>query len=554
MKFGGIEWHSDLDMALEQSRQTNSPVWICVIDRRSPWSYAFEDSISEPGAKDLLQNFFVPLLVDRRSNRALSTAAQNLGSLFGVSGWPLNLVVDNLGRPFFACSMVQPRGENNLAMYLARVKWLWLMAREKVDAGAASIVEKLQTEACLGDEKTVDWKGLADQSWREDADQEVGGYGAGPKFLSMPRLMLSSDLDFVRKTTSALALGGSLKDHLRGGYREYCSDVGWTTPLLARSLDAGAAAALALDFGAALIESPFLFAEAQKAAEAWQSLMKDGELCEEEIPYDRRRGYVNALVSSSMVNTLVGQEQGAFLTRCFDLDRGWIHPVSGEKFKASVPCLIDPVSVCHQWNLNPVQFFEKLQQLSEKLAKGLSPMPLNEISSLWSSSWAMYAMLRSARRQGIQDCPVVNGWLIRTLKQVDQYDRLPCAKRDGLWIGEGGMETYAALAMVLLEQGDEVFRLRAIQLLQQYERESGEILGLSLSQLPVLIGLGDVDDVLPSPMATWLVACWRSGDEALQKHAQTLLKRLGGRCVASPGLHAGMIAAGLEIFERQRIW
>ena len=156
----------------------------------------------------------------------------------GQGGWPMTVVLDHEGAPFFAGTYFpdQPRqGQPAFRQVLEALSDAWTNRRDEVTTVAADVAGHLRQEVGLAGEEPLDADLLAGavRSLADDFDATNGGFGTSPKF--PPSMVLELLLRHAARTGSPNASGmadqtlramarGGIYDQLAGGFARYSVD------------------------------------------------------------------------------------------------------------------------------------------------------------------------------------------------------------------------------------------------------------------------------------------------------------------------------------------
>lgn len=152
----------------------------------------------------------------------------------GACGWPLTVLADEWGRPFYAATYMRPEE----LVELARVEEeSWRGGFRGIAERAAKALESIMAPAYSGipDKPLL---GLADYA-SAAFDRAHGGFGGPPEFPRAPLLLalhaayerhgLRHARDIVLATLHHIIAGG-IHDWIDGGFHRYAVDRDWRTP------------------------------------------------------------------------------------------------------------------------------------------------------------------------------------------------------------------------------------------------------------------------------------------------------------------------------------
>ncbi len=257
-----VAWLPWGEAALAKARAEQKPVFLSIGYSTCHWCHVMaRESFEDAGVAGILNRDFVPVKVDREErpdvDRVYLTYVQHTT---GHGGWPLNAWLTPEGRPFYAGTYFPKDdrpGRPGFISVLNAIAGHWRDQRDKIEAGAAEVVEALKRHAAEGGGHEVksgeplplhEAAGEAFekcfQYFHETHDGQWGGFGGAPKF---PR---ASVLNFLFRTAAlqggqtelgqeaaGLAVHtlqrmaeGGLHDHLGGGFHRYSVDEQWHVP------------------------------------------------------------------------------------------------------------------------------------------------------------------------------------------------------------------------------------------------------------------------------------------------------------------------------------
>jgi uncharacterized protein YyaL (SSP411 family) len=197
------------------------------------------ESFEDPATASYLNKHFVNIKVDREERPDVDAVyMQATVAMTGQGGWPMTVVLDHDGQPFFAGTYFPDKPRHGMPAFTQVLQALtdaWAHRRDEVDRSAAGIAEHLRREPALAGTDLIDdavLAGAVTQS-RRDFDTVNGGFGGAPKFppsMLLQFLLRRGDgLDLVEQTLLAMARGG-MYDQLGGGFARYSVDAGWVVP------------------------------------------------------------------------------------------------------------------------------------------------------------------------------------------------------------------------------------------------------------------------------------------------------------------------------------
>ena len=242
-----VAWRTWGDDALDEAARLDRPIFLSVGYAACHWCHVMaHESFEDPDIARLLNDFFVPIKVDREERPdvdALYMAATQL--VAGHGGWPMSVFLLPDGRPFMAGTYYPPtdrQGQVGFPRLLQALHGAWEAQRDAVERQAIELSEALAREVHFVDHLAplLEALNLRDvrQHLRNDLVSQVdaeGGFGVAPKF---PRpSFVDALLEFddeesraaVSRTLEAMSRRG-LFDHFGGGFARYSVDGEWHVP------------------------------------------------------------------------------------------------------------------------------------------------------------------------------------------------------------------------------------------------------------------------------------------------------------------------------------
>ncbi|HET6625118.1 MAG TPA: thioredoxin domain-containing protein [Nocardioidaceae bacterium] len=237
------EWGPD---AFDEARSRDVPVLLSVGYAACHWCHvmaheSFEDAVTA----SFMNQHFVNIKVDREERPDVDAVyMQATTAMTGHGGWPMTVVLNHDGEPFFAGTYFpdQPRhGQPAFRQILAALTEAWRDRRQEVVDVAGNMRDHLRQDTGLAGADPIDDPVLdaAVQHLGRDFDQGAAGFGTAPKF--PPSMVLEFLLRHQARTGSAMAgqmvdstcramARGGIYDQLAGGFARYSVDRDWVVP------------------------------------------------------------------------------------------------------------------------------------------------------------------------------------------------------------------------------------------------------------------------------------------------------------------------------------
>jgi hypothetical protein len=237
------EWGPD---AFEEARRRDVPVLLSVGYAACHWCHVMaHESFEDEATASLMNEHFVNVKVDREERPDVDAVYMTATTaMTGHGGWPMTVVLNPEGEPFFAGTYFPDRprhGQPAFTQVIQALSDAWRDRREEVAGVAGRIRDRLRAENALGEGDDLDEAVLevaVDKLGRE-FDHTSAGFGTAPKF--PPSMVLELLLrhhartgsaraaEMVASTCHAMARGG-MYDQLGGGFARYSVDRDWVVP------------------------------------------------------------------------------------------------------------------------------------------------------------------------------------------------------------------------------------------------------------------------------------------------------------------------------------
>jgi uncharacterized protein len=241
-----VDWWEWGPEAFEEARRRDVPVLLSVGYAACHWCHVMaHESFEDETTAALMNEHFVNVKVDREERPDVDAVYMTATTaMTGHGGWPMTVVLNHDGEPFFAGTYFPDRprhGQPAFTQLLQALVDAWRDRREEVAGVAGRIRERLQAENALagGGELDDEVLEVAVDKLGRDFDQTSAGFGTAPKF--PPSMVLELLLrhqartgstkagEMVAATCHAMARGG-MYDQLGGGFARYSVDRDWVVP------------------------------------------------------------------------------------------------------------------------------------------------------------------------------------------------------------------------------------------------------------------------------------------------------------------------------------
>ncbi|MDO8357028.1 MAG: aldo/keto reductase [Nitrospirota bacterium] len=242
-----VDWYPWGPEALQASKTQNRPILLSIGYSACHWCHVMErESFENEAIAALMNRHFICIKVDREERPDLdeiymqATVTMNRGQ----GGWPMTVFLTPDQEPFFAGTYFPPDdrwGRPGFPGLLKKIAESWEKNAAALTNQARQLTERLKKELKAVSPVSVSASVLdeAVSQFREDFDEQHGGFGKAPKFPPSAGLSLllrcyrrtgeSRTLQMVTRTLDAMAAGG-IYDHIGGGFARYSTDERWLVP------------------------------------------------------------------------------------------------------------------------------------------------------------------------------------------------------------------------------------------------------------------------------------------------------------------------------------
>ncbi|MDN6660698.1 thioredoxin domain-containing protein [Corynebacterium variabile] len=137
-----VDWWPWGPEAFAEARRRDVPVFLSIGYATCHWCHVMaRESFSDPDIAAQINAGFVAVKVDREQHPGVDAVyMQATQALTGQGGWPMTVVTDADGRPFFAGTYFRP---DQLTQLLAALVRTWREDRTQVDAVAGRLTAAL---------------------------------------------------------------------------------------------------------------------------------------------------------------------------------------------------------------------------------------------------------------------------------------------------------------------------------------------------------------------------------------------------------------------------
>ncbi|HEX5428734.1 MAG TPA: thioredoxin domain-containing protein, partial [Pedococcus sp.] len=236
-----VDWWEWGPEAFAEAKRRDAPILLSVGYSACHWCHVMaHESFEDEATAGQLNAEFVCVKVDREERPDVDAVYMEATvAMTGHGGWPMTVVLDHDGSPFFAGTYFPDRprgGQPALRQVLTALTEAWRDRPDDVRRAAGTVREHLAREATLtGPPLASEDLDAVVTLMASEFDDVHGGFGGAPKF--PPSMVLEllrrrtddSSQRMLDRTLEAMARGG-IQDQLAGGFARYSVDAGWVVP------------------------------------------------------------------------------------------------------------------------------------------------------------------------------------------------------------------------------------------------------------------------------------------------------------------------------------
>jgi uncharacterized protein YyaL (SSP411 family) len=233
-----VDWWEWGPEPFEEARRREVPVLLSVGYAACHWCHVMaHESFEDAATAAYLNEHFVSVKVDREERPDVDAVyMQATTSMTGHGGWPMTVVLDHDGSPFFAGTYFPdaPRhGQPSFRQVLEALTDAWRTRGDEVAKVAATLRDHLNQQASLAaGPVTGEVLAGAVTTLAKEFDSRSAGFGGAPKFppsMVLEFLLRYGERERLGATLEAMARGG-IHDQLAGGFARYSVDNDWVVP------------------------------------------------------------------------------------------------------------------------------------------------------------------------------------------------------------------------------------------------------------------------------------------------------------------------------------
>ena len=241
-----VDWYPWSEEAFRKAREEDKPVFLSIGYSTCHWCHVMErESFEDEKVAKAMNDAFVSIKVDREERPDIDQFYMSVCQMMtGSGGWPLNLILDNDKKPFFAFTYIPKDsrgGQVGLIDLTAQISKLWKENRAELRDQGDKIVATVSNFSRIR-KGELDIREAFQNAFLElskSYDTENGGFGFRPKFPNFPYIMFllrynylygeKKALQMVEKTLGKIREGG-IYDQVGFGLHRYSTDPHWIVP------------------------------------------------------------------------------------------------------------------------------------------------------------------------------------------------------------------------------------------------------------------------------------------------------------------------------------
>ncbi len=241
-----VDWFPWCQEAFEKAEREDKPVFLSIGYSTCHWCHVMErESFENEEIAEILNKYFVAVKVDREERPDIDSVYMSVcQTMIGSGGWPMNIFLTPLQKPFFAGTYFPPmtvRGMTGLKELLLAIAGKWQQDKDGLIQSAEKILAHLidvpEEELCEGIDISLPER--AARLLSGSYDEVNGGFGDAPKF-PMPYNLIFLTLyakiykeekifEMVKVTLDKMRRGG-LFDQIGYGFSRYSTDKYFLVP------------------------------------------------------------------------------------------------------------------------------------------------------------------------------------------------------------------------------------------------------------------------------------------------------------------------------------
>jgi hypothetical protein len=247
-----VAWRVWGEAALAEAKTAGKPLFLSIGYTGCHWCHVMnQESFSDPETAALINDNFIPILVDREERPDVDQIYQAASTIMGhTGGWPLNLFLNAEGVPFFVGGFMPKEDRMDRPSFRRVLTDMVALAKERPDEvlrNSAAVLDQLNkvfNRDMQGGLEAIQME-MAAIRIGQRFDVFMGGLTGVNKFPSATllevlwraylRTGVPQYVQLVTITMNNMLLGG-LYDHVGGGFFRYTGDERWMVPHFEKTL------------------------------------------------------------------------------------------------------------------------------------------------------------------------------------------------------------------------------------------------------------------------------------------------------------------------------
>src|SRR5690349_16607957 len=244
-----VDWYPWGEEAFNKARKEDKPVLVSIGYAACHWCHVMErESFENEEVAELMNRNFINIKVDREERPDVDHIYMDaVQAMTGSGGWPLNVFVTPVGKPFYGGTYYPPKKAFNRSSWidiLQAISEAYKDRKGEIEQQAESLTEHLKTSNSIGNPKAefaFDKKAMdeAFENIMKSADKQWGGFGRAPKFPQTFTINFLLRYSFITGNQQGLdqallsldkMIQGGIYDQIGGGFARYSTDTEWLVP------------------------------------------------------------------------------------------------------------------------------------------------------------------------------------------------------------------------------------------------------------------------------------------------------------------------------------
>lgn len=235
-----VAWKLWGEGAFTEAKQRDIPLLVSIGYSTCHWCHVMAHEVFEDSeAAELMNKTLVCIKVDREVHPEVDEIyMEACQAMNGSGGWPLNVILDHTGKPFFATTYVPLENWKTL---IQRIHHAWKQNRKDITDFASQLSETLsETKISIQNLPASELNQKLFDFLNENFDEsnpDFSGKGRAPRFPShslyyylLSKRIIPLDIaSKLEKTMEAIQDSG-MHDRVGGGFHRYSTDKEWRIP------------------------------------------------------------------------------------------------------------------------------------------------------------------------------------------------------------------------------------------------------------------------------------------------------------------------------------